>query len=112
LRYALLVFLAALLLAILTHSVPARGEGRGEGPSDKSIYVPSCVDLHPKPRRSQANQVTVMTGPAANGENLFVVGYTRRLKEDLSLGFQTIFSDKGGYRGTALGLIYHFGDPE
>jgi hypothetical protein len=108
LRYALLVFLAALLLCILTYPVPVRGEG----PSDKSIYVPSCVDLHPKPRRSQANQVTVMTGPAANGGNLFVLGYTRRLKEDLSLGFQTIFSDKGGYTGTALGLIYHFGDPE
>jgi hypothetical protein len=111
-RYALLVFLAALLLAILNYSTPARGEGRGEGPDDKSIYVPSCVDLHPKPRSQNPNSILLMTGPGSNRENRLVIGYLRRLKPDLSLGFQVQGTDKGGYEGFALGLQYHFGDPE
>jgi hypothetical protein len=129
-RYALLLFLAALLLAVLTYSEPARGadpEGRvsgfsgsGSSPVAKatgegqpcSVYVPPCTDLHPKPRKLVQNSLTLMSGTAPGGETLFVFGYMRRFKPDLSLGFQILGSDKGGYRGAAFGMQYHFSDPE
>lgn len=132
-RYALLVFLAAcrlsgksvhqllrqltgagapaLLLAVLTYSVPARGDEARRG-QPGSVYVPPCLDLRPKPRSQNPNSILVMTGPARDRGNLFIFGYSRRFKPDLSLGFQIMASDRNGYEGAALGLQYHFGDPE
>ncbi len=105
-RYALLVFLAALLLAILSFSREGLGAEAG------SLYVPPCLDLSPKPRSQNPNGVTLMTGPASDGRNLMVLGYMRRFRPDLSLGFQFIGSDRNGYEGAAVGLQYHFGDPQ
>ena len=111
-RYALLVFLAALLFAILcaTGGDAAHSEaGRGE---PGSVYVPPCLDLHPKPRSQEPNGILLMTGPGRDKENRLIIGYLRRVRPDLSLGFQVQGTDKGGYEGWALGLTYHFGDPE
>lgn len=93
-KYTLLVFLAALFLSVLC--VESKG---------------TAID-GVRPRRKEPNSIRVMTGPGRDLINLFLIGYERRVKSDLSLGIQVIGSDRNGFEGVVFGLGYHFGDPE
>lgn len=110
-RYLLLVMLAALLACILA----VTGGDAALGADLNQTCSQYCRDIGAAPAKTKdkmPNSIMLLTGPGRGRENRLIIGYMRRLKPDLSLGFQVQGTDKGGYEGFALGLTYHFSDPE
>lgn len=103
----------ALFLILATVSLAAE-EKKPEKQSEKSVYVPMCMETRGAKAKHPKNSVILTTGPSKlqvpgdQNETLFVFGYFREIREDLGLGFLLIGTNRQ-LLGPTVGLEYKFG---